>query len=266
MSYKFNGITDFESPIFIKSHISNKINLLESATVTALTGTSSSITSLYDWNSATTSTLTPSTNIMEHQLDFGASATYIADTLILTALSSGVTQIEVLAGASSPPLTSLGTWTTTFGANDFALFKFTNTTAYRYYSVKLTIPSGTVTLGEMILFDDTNLVYFALPEVIESYNINYSEKKGINELIDGTLTNWYIATKYNSVLSWKYLSLANVTSLKTIYDSKDSFGLIPEPFSKNDVYKCMWLNSFNFSYSTSNKIAGYSGNIEVREI
>jgi len=264
MSYFFNGINAFDSPLFIKKNTTDLcINYL---TLNSLITSSefSNLSNLYDFNAGSiASGVTGGSNTASIIIDFGVSFSPNPDILILNNTKGfEFLRLQYSTGAGYTDL--IGS-TPTIDC-DFMIFKFTGVTA-RYYKLIVSANFGTpVSIGEMILCKSSDLIYINLPAGVQSIVNNYHEKVAFNELIDGSFIGAITSVKYGATYGYEWIPQADRDNLKILKDSRTDFAVIPSPQATNEIYHVYWTNPWNFSFTDKYENAGYSGNMIVQEL
>lgn len=273
MSFIFDGINAFDSPLFIKkSTTDNVINVLTGSTITVTTGTATPVANFSDFNASTLVTCTPDSVFNPHvqlKIDFGVGTTRYFDTLILSNLTcsgSGMSSISIGYSTDGVHVTYFKT-SAISGNYDFICIKGTNASAYRYAHIDFTTVLGDVfTIGELFLCYSANLVYVTMPAGVMSIVNNYFEKVAYNELIDGGFIGAITSNKYGATYGYEWLPKADRDNMETLKNTKTDFAVIPSPQTTNEIYHVYWINQWNFSFTDKYQSAGWTGTVEVREL
>ena len=273
MSYLFNGINAFDSPLFIrKSPTDNTINLLQTTgiSITSTVGTATPLTNLYDFNATTLVTCTPDgSNNWGLIVDLGVGIEKYCNTLILNNFIPQ-TQTTINMYWSDDNITYNTILSVVIPPSSFynfiCLINSAITTKHRYFQIIFSAIVGTFYIGEMVFCSDTNLFYISMPAGVQSIVNNYSEKVAFNELIDGGFIGAITSVKYGATYGYEWLPQSDRDNLKTLKDSRTDFAVIPSPQATNEICHVYWTNPWNFSFTDKYENAGYTGTIEVREL
>lgn len=171
-------------------------------------------------------------------------------------------------------------WTGAAWASMFADTTNTDTNYYRTVSIQSTIairisctetitPDEEKKVGELII----SAVFQDISEEISSYNLQFHQKSNIIQLSDGGLhvslrkftTNR--TQKYGARVSFKLIDETLLERFRTLKDSGNSFYWYPEKTSRpNQIYFVNWVTPLIYRYTSSYKGAGFTVEMELREV
>ena len=73
--------------------------------------------------------------------------------------------------------------------------------------------------------------------------------------------------RYEANCQFRYINQTDLESLRTLYKTHATFYFQPEPDTRpQDIFLCYMTNPWNVSYSSKDKNAGYTVNIQVKEV
>jgi len=75
------------------------------------------------------------------------------------------------------------------------------------------------------------------------------------------------ADRYEANCQFRYINQTELESLRTLYKTHSTFYFQPEPDTRpQDIFLCYMTNPWNVAYSSKDKNAGYTVNIQVKEV
>jgi len=133
------------------------------------------------------------------------------------------------------------------------------------YSTK--VADSEKALGRFIVSD---LVYdMAQIPSAKDYDPNFVPKQIIHTLSDGGTRIHNIRNKWNTNIKLEYITTSIRDSLKSLYDSEDTFIFCAFGTSTawdRVIYDSVWTGPFDFyQYSDNATVAGFSGTIRLKE-
>lgn len=112
-----------------------------------------------------------------------------------------------------------------------------------------------------------------LTDDFSSYDKRYREKIKEITLGDGSVHKVVVFAvngrnmRYEANCQFKFVSEATVEAMFQLKDSGDTFLFQPESLTRpQDVFLCHWAGSWDVKYSSSYKGAGYTVNMQVKEV
>lgn len=173
-------------------------------------------------------------------------------------------------------------------ANTFALTGYNTTTSVwttnSQTSTYLIVPTTTVTslsiqmnaaftadtekvIAE--LYIGKEWVTFPMNPDSDSYSPKIIEENVLHKMSDGGTVRYHLGDKFKTSIGLTFLSTAQRTQFKTVYDSFTPFNFVPFPTENNwdgDMYECNWVNGFDFLKLQNNIIGnGYQAEIKLEE-
>lgn len=101
------------------------------------------------------------------------------------------------------------------------------------------------------------------------YKPKENEKNFLHEMSDGGIVRYHLANKYEATIDFDFVSEADRTTFRTIYDTNAPFDFTPFPKKTGwdeRIYEVNWTNGFDFFQLQSNVLAnGFKGKIQLRE-
>lgn len=101
------------------------------------------------------------------------------------------------------------------------------------------------------------------------YKPKINEKSFIHEMSDGGTVRNHLSNKYGATIELDFVSTADRTTFRTIYDTIAPFDFVPFPDKTGwdgRMYEVTWINGFDFLRLQSNiEGNGFKGKIEIKE-
>jgi hypothetical protein len=159
------------------------------------------------------------------------------------------------------------------GQRAHTTFEFSGVNAYGilFYMLATNTPNQEKTIGEIIACSEGEIAYIRTD--LSSYSPTFRQKSKEISLGDGSL---HVANtkddrnkllKYEANCQFKYLA---ATELKYLYDIKNEGGTFlfhPESQSRpQDIYLVRWAGNFSPRYTSSYKGAGWTVDMQVKEV
>lgn len=139
------------------------------------------------------------------------------------------------------------------------------------FGFSTTSPSNQLkSMGELLMANE-NVV--TLTRDFTSYEERWREKVKEIMLGDGTIHRVMALSKsgsnirYEANCQFRYMSNAEVESLRTLKESGQPFYFQPDSVSNaHNIYKVEWTGPWNVTYTSNFKGAGYTINMQVKEV
>lgn len=125
-------------------------------------------------------------------------------------------------------------------------------------------------IGEIIFFNENTVT---LTRDFASYDEKAREKVKDLMLGDGTIHRVFTVSasgknmRYESNCEFRYMTEAEVESLRALKESGEPFYFMPESETKpHKQYLCHWTGNFDARYSSHYKAAGYTVKMALKEV
>ena len=90
----------------------------------------------------------------------------------------------------------------------------------------------------------------------------------VHKMPDGGVISFTIRPKFKARLRWNFITDAQATSLRNIYETGTAIYFLPFPTTSSwdgTAHETIWTNEFNFTYAEDSKTQGQSGDITLEE-
>lgn len=167
----------------------------------------------------------------------------------------------------------------TSGATTTSNFSSNSETAQYFRFSTLAVSSITIDMRKTMVANSEKAVgYLLLSDLkldferdpsAKNYKPSVDPKDVTHTLSDGGTRIHFIRSKYKANISFEYISTSFRNSLKTIYDTHDSFVFVPFGTTTSwdkVLFDTVWAGNFDFfEYSDNSAVAGFSGKINLME-
>ena|SRR3990167_3061391 len=104
---------------------------------------------------------------------------------------------------------------------------------------------------------------------VEGYKVKNARKEFVHETADGGTISYILNDYFTSELELSYISDADRTTLRSVYDQNDAITFTPFGTGSswdNQIYEVLWIGDFTFNQRAGNDDSlGFNGTISLRE-
>lgn len=168
---------------------------------------------------------------------------------------------------------------TTTAATTTCSFNANSETSHYFYTTQVNCTSVTLQMNKTIVADVEKAIGYFLVSAQEldferipaagGYAPKLVPKQIIHKMSDGGVRRHRSHDKWHVDLKFKYISTTFRNSLKSIYDSSQTFVYVPFGTSTGwdgIIFESVWENNFDFyTYADNAATAGFKGSIKLSE-